>query len=131
MKLSGFLMWVGMSVLVTSVGNAIFRFSYFQQKTKKVGDLKLAIVIAISEAVMISFVQLNNVLGIFGYWGINIYPLEDAILSGLIVSLGANGVYEIYKSIMNYRQLLEVKKETEEKFGKVLGRTKNGEVSHK
>jgi len=112
MKLTGFLMWIGMSILVTAVGNAIFRFSYFQQKTKRVGDLKLTIVIAISEAVMISFVQLNNVLGIFGYWGIDIYPLEDAILSGLIVSLGANSVYEIYKSMVNYRQLLDVKKDT-------------------
>ena len=118
MKLTGFLMWVGMSVLVTSVGNAIFRFSYFQQKTKKVGDIKFLIVIAIAEAVMISFVQVNHVLGIFGYFGINIYPIEDAILSGLLVSLGGNFVYQIYKAMSNYKDLLNAKKETEEKLAK-------------
>ena len=131
MKLTGFLLWIGESVLVTSVANAIFRFSYFQQKTKKVGDIKLAIVISIAEIVTISLVKVNNVLGLFGYFGIVLYPLEDAILSGLLVSLGGNFVYQIYKAISNYKDLLNTKKETEENFGKVLRRTKNGKVSHK
>jgi len=120
MKLTGFLLWIGESVLVTSVGNAIFRFSYFQQKTKKVGDIKLAIVIAIAEVVTISFVKVNSILGLFGYFGIVLYPLEDAILSGLLVSLGGNFVYQLYKAISNYKDLLNAKKETEKQLSQTI-----------
>jgi len=125
MKLTGFLLWIGESVLVTSVANAIFRFSYFQQKTKRVGDIKLVIVIAIAEVVTISFVKVNGILGLFGYFGIVLYPLEDAILSGLLVSLGGNFVYQLYKSISNYKDLLKAKKQTEEELAKTTtGRKK-------
>ena len=120
MHLEGFLLWLGMSVLITSVGNAIFRFSYFQEKSKKVSDIKFLIIIAISEIVMISFIKVNGVLGIFGYFGITIYPLEDGILSGLLVSMGSNFVYQIYKAIANYKDLLNAKREIVKKTGEKL-----------
>ncbi len=67
--------------------------------------------IALSEIVMISYIHLNTVLGIFGYFGIFLYPLEDAILSGVLVSAGSDFLYQIYKTILNYKDLLNAKKE--------------------
>ena len=103
-----------MSTLVWYVGTIIFRFSVFQkEKIWKIrtSDMKLFILITISEIVMISYIHLNNVLGIFGYFGIFVYPLEDGILSGLLVSGGSDFIYQIYKTILTYKDLLQTKKE--------------------
>ena len=114
MKLTGFLLWIGMSVLVSYTGTVIFRFSVFKKEKIwrfKTSDVKLFIMIALSEIVMISYIHLNTVLGIFGYFGIFLYPLEDAILSGVLVSAGSDFLYQIYKTILNYKDLLNAKKE--------------------
>ena len=124
MVLTGFLLWIGMSVLIVAVGNAIFRFSFFQEETKQVSDIKFAVVIAISEIVMISFVLTNRVLGIFGYFGIFLPAIEDGILSGLLVSMGSNFVYELYKAINNYKELLAAETETEKTISKEIKRVK-------
>jgi len=124
MKLTGFLLWVGMSALTTYVANVIFRFSIFKNDKifkMKTADLKLIIVMALSEIVMISYVVLNNVLGIFGYFGIFVYPIEDAILSGLLVSAGADGLYQMYNTILNYQNLLKAKKDLINKAKNKMG----------
>jgi len=124
MKLTGFLLWIGMSTLVWYVGTIIFRFSIFQKEywnfgkvRVKVADMKLVVLITLSEIVMISYIRINTVLGIFGYFGIFLYPLEDGILSGLLVSGGSDFIYQIYKTIINYKDLLNAKKELFEKAG--------------
>ena len=118
MKLSGFLLWIGASVLVAAVAKAIFRLSWFQRKTKKVADVKIYTTIGLSVVFAISYIYVNKTLGIFGLWGARIFPMEDAIFSGFIVSLGANGVYQVYKSIQNYQNLLDAKKELIDKAKK-------------
>lgn len=122
MKLTGFLLWVGMSTLVWYVATIIFKFSIFQReywiifgKKIKVSDMKLVVIITLSELVMISYIHLNNVLGIFGYFGIFVYPLEDGILSGLLVSGGSDFVYQMYSTILNYKELLKSKKKLVDK----------------
>ena len=117
MKLTGFLLWVGMSTLTWYVATIVFRFSIFQReywiifgKKVKVSDMKLVVLITIAELVMISYIHLNTVLGIFGYFGIFLYPIEDAILSGLLVSGGSDFIYQMYSVIVNYKSLLQSKK---------------------
>lgn len=117
MKLTGFLLWVGMSTLTWYVATIVFRFSIFHReywiifgKKVKVSDMKLVVLITIAELVMISYVHLNTVLGIFGYFGIFLYPIEDAILSGLLVSGGSDFIYQMYSVIVNYKSLLQSKK---------------------
>lgn len=118
MKLTGFLLWIGMSTLTWYVGKIIFRFSIFQREywtfgrfKVKVSDMKLVILITLAELVMISYIHLNNVLGIFGYFGIFVYPLEDGILSGLLVSGGSDFIYQVEKTILKYQNLLQAKTE--------------------
>ena len=118
MKLAGFLLWIGMSTLTWYVGKIIFRFSIFQREywtfgrfKVKVSDMKLVILITLAELVMISYIHLNNVLGIFGYFGIFVYPLEDGILSGLLVSGGSDFIYQVEKTILKYQNLLQAKTE--------------------
>jgi len=103
MQFTGFLLWLAASVLITAVANSIFRFSLFSKDTKAIGDLKVAIVMVLSLVFAITYVLLNNTVAIFGYFGLNIYPIEDAIFSGIIISFGADFVYQIYQTILNYR----------------------------
>ncbi|MEM3541200.1 MAG: hypothetical protein QXF86_03220 [Candidatus Bilamarchaeaceae archaeon] len=111
MILQGFLLWVGMSVLVTTVANALFRFSFFESDSNLIKNLKILIVIVLSELVSISYVLLNDAVGIFGLWGIVIYKLEDAILSGILISGGADFVYQIYKTIVSFKEKVEAQKD--------------------
>jgi hypothetical protein len=104
MVLQGFLLWVGMSVLITTTANAIFRLSWFSKQSDFITNLKIIIVILLSEAVSVSYVLLNQTSGIFGLWGIRIYPLEDAILSGILISGGADFVYQIWATISSYKE---------------------------
>lgn len=127
MKLTGFLLWIGMSVLTSYVGTVIFRFSVFKKEKiwkLNTSDVKLLIMIVLSEIVMISYIHLNGVLGIFGYFGVFLYPLEDGILSGILVSAGSDFVYQIYKTILNYKDLLMQKKELLEKAKNKMGDSK-------
>lgn len=114
MKLTGFLLWLGMSALSNSTATILFKFSIFQKDKIwkfKTSDVKLVTIIILSELVMITYVHLNSVLGIFGYFGIFIYPIEDGILSGLLVTGGADFLYQLYQTMMNYKGLLQAKKE--------------------
>ena len=121
MKLEGFLLWVGASVLITTVGSAIFRFSWFNQDTNAVKNVKIGIVIALSEVLSVSYVLLNNASGIFGLWGINIYPLEDAILSGVLISGGADFVYQIYQTIVSFKEKVQAQRDVAKKTAEKLG----------
>lgn len=111
MKLEGFLLWVGASVLITTVGSAIFRFSWFNQESNAVKNVKIGIVIVLSEILAVSYVIINNASGIFGLWGINIYPIEDAIFSGILISGGADFVYQIYQTIVSFKEKIQAQKE--------------------
>lgn len=111
MILQGFLLWIGMSVLITTIGNLIFRFSYFQQDLKKISDLKLIIVLILSEIASISYVLFNQTAGIFSLWGINFYPIEDAVFSGFLIWGGADVLYQIYTTILSYKE--RIKADTE------------------
>lgn len=115
MKLEGFLLWVGASVLITTVGNAIFRFSWFSQDTNTVKNAKIGIVIALSEILSISYVLINKTCGIFGLWGINIYPIEDAIFSGILISGGADFVYQIYQTIVSFKEKIQAQRDIAKK----------------
>jgi hypothetical protein len=116
MKLEGFLLWVGMSVLVTTLGNALFRFSWFDKDTTIVKNTKVAIVMLISEIVSISYVILNHTYGIFGLWGIAIYPIEDAIFSGILISGGADFVYQIYQTVVSFKEKVKADATTAQKI---------------
>jgi len=120
MILQGILLWIGMSVLVIAVGNALFRFSWFDQDTKAVKNAKIYIVLGLSIIVSVSYVLLNKALGIFGLWGINIYPLEDAILSGILISYGADSIYQIYATILSFKEKIQAQKEIAQKTAKAL-----------
>lgn len=111
MKLTGFLLWIGASVLVAVLKDAICRFSWFEQDTKLVKDVKVAISIILGELTSISYVLVNDALGIWGLWGIQIYQLEDAIFSGILISGGAEFVYGIYTTIMSYVDKLKIQNE--------------------
>jgi hypothetical protein len=116
MKLEGFLLWVGASVLITTVGNAIFRFSWFKQNSDKVSDVKIAVVMILSEILSISYVFVNKATGIFGLWGIQVYPLEDAIFSGILISGGADFVYQIYATITSFKEKAKADAQTAQKI---------------
>ena len=120
MKLSGFLLWIGASILVSAVAKAIFRLSWFQRKTKKVADVKIYTVIGLSVIFSVSYIYVNQALGIFGLWGAKLFPMEDAIFSGFIVSLGANGVYQTLSTLRKYKELIDAKKEVIKKTGEQL-----------
>ena len=111
MKLSGFLLWIGASILISAVAKAIFRLSWFQGKSKKVKDIKIYTVIGLSIIFSVSYVYVNQTLGIFGLWGAKLFPVEDAIFSGFIVSLGANGVYQTLATLKKYKELMDTKRE--------------------
>ena len=118
MRVTGFLLWLVMSTLIWYVGLIIFRFSIFQKEywiirghKIKVSDMKFIILIILSEIVMLSYIRVNTVLGIFGYFQIFVYPTEDGILSGLLVSGGSSFIYKMYQVITNYSNLLNSKKE--------------------
>lgn len=106
MKLSGFLLWVGASVLIAAVARAIFRLSWFQRSTKKVKDIKIYTVIGLSVLFAVSYVYVNEAPGIFGLFGAKLFPVEDAIFSGFIISLGADGTYQVWATIKNYKDLM-------------------------
>jgi|GEM_PF-3796360 len=116
MKLTGFLLWIGASVLITTVGNALFRFSWFNQDTNTVKNAKVAIVMFLSEILSISYVLLNNAPGIFGLWGIQIYPIEDAIFSGILISGGADFVFQIYATITSFKDKVKADAVTAQKI---------------
>ena len=120
MKLEGFLLWVGASVLITTVGNALFRFSWFNQDTNTVKNVKVAIVMVLSEILSISYVLLNKAQGIFGLWGIQIYPIEDAIFSGILISGGADFVYQIYSVIFSFKEKIKADAQTAQKIASNL-----------
>jgi uncharacterized membrane protein YphA (DoxX/SURF4 family) len=104
MVLQGFLLWIGASILITTTANAIFRLSWFSKQSDFVSDLKIIVVMLLSEAVSIAYVLKNHTVGIFGLWGIQIDPLEDAILSGILISGGADFVYQIWATIFSYKE---------------------------
>lgn len=118
MKLEGFLLWVGASVLITTVGNAIFRFSWFDQKTNAVKNVKIGIVMAMSLVLSVTYVLLNKTSGIFGLWGINIYPIEDAIFSGVLISGGADFVYQIYQTIVSFKEKVQAQRDVAKETAK-------------
>lgn len=120
MILQGFLLWIGASVLVVVLKDAICRFSWFEQDTKLVKDVKVAISIILGELTSISYVLVNNASGIWGLWGIQIYQLEDAIFSGILISGGAEFVYSIYTTITNYIEKLKIQNEQAKVELKVL-----------
>jgi len=111
MILTGWLLWIGMSILTTAVANAIFRFSWFDVDSKAVKNVKVAIVMAISIVIAVSYVLINKTVAIFGLWGITIYPIMDAVASGIIISFGADFVYQIYQTIVNFKDKLNAQKE--------------------
>ena len=118
MQLEGFLLWIGASVLITTAGNVIFRFSWFKQNTDKVSDVKIAIVMALSEILSISYVFVNKAPGIFGLWGIQIFPLEDAIFSGILISGGADLLYQAYATIVAFKEERRANAETAKQIAK-------------
>lgn len=120
MKLEGFLLWVGASVLITTVCNALFRFSWFSQEINLIKNIKIGIVIVLSEVLSISYILLNNASGIFGLWGINIYPLEDAIFSGILISGGADFVYQIYQTIIGFKEKIQAQRDVAKKTVEAL-----------
>jgi len=122
MQLTGFLLWVGASVLITTVGNALFRFSWFNQDTNTVKNVKVAIVMVLSEILSISYVLLNKAPGIFGLWGIQIYPIEDAIFSGILISGGADFVYQIYATITSFKDKVKAEAESSKVIAKDLSK---------
>jgi len=120
MKLTGFLLWIGASILITTAGNAIFRFSWFNRDNDTVKNAKIFIVILLSEVVSVSYVLLNKAPGIFGLWGIEVYPIEDAILSGILISGGADFLYQIYATIVSFKDKVKADSITSQKISQSI-----------
>lgn len=106
-----FIVWISASVLVTAICNAIFRITWFQQEKNYVKNAKYFIQMGVSVLYSVAYVLLNNLNGLFGIFGYNVYPILDAVGSGLIISLGADFVYQIYATIVNFKQMVENRKE--------------------
>ena len=111
MKLTGLLLWIAGSAIATTIADVFFRLPIFRKKTEWISYAKFVIVLFIAESISIAYCKINNVYGILGYFGIYIYQMEDAIYSGILMAGGASTIYEIEKTIKQYKEYLETKTE--------------------
>ena len=104
MKLEGFLLFIGIAVLIEALVNVIFTLPYFQTENKYNLYIKFLIKLLFAESITLSTVFLVQTVMIFGYLGITTFPYLDAGFSGLLIAGGPDLIKKVYQDIVSTRE---------------------------
>ena len=104
MKLEGFLLFIGIAVMIEALVSVIFTLPYFKTENKYNAYVRFFIKLLFAESITLSTVFLAQTVMIFGYLGIVTFSYLDAGLSGLLMAGGVDVVKKVYQDIVTNKE---------------------------